>query len=128
MSLKLNMVGIIVNDIYKSAEFYRRLGVAIPELGENQHNVTVKMDDFTFFINTKQLNKRWDPARSDAEGGYRIILEFFLETKEAVDKKYQEMLDYGYQSHAEPYVTFFNMYFAMIIDPDNNTILLSSEI
>ncbi|MCI0714319.1 MAG: VOC family protein [Chloroflexi bacterium] len=126
MSLELYMVGLIVEDMRKSVEFYRRLGMDIPEGSEEKQHIAVKMNGLTFFLNTKQLNARWDPARTDDSGGYRIILEFYLKTPEAVDAKYNEMVGFGYPSHVAPYETFFDAYFAMIDDPDGNTILLSA--
>ena len=126
MALELYMVGVIVEDMGRALEFYRRLGVAIPEESENKEHVEVKMSGLTFFISTKQANVRWDPARTEASGGYRMILEFYLETRGAVDAKYAELTGFGYQSHLAPYVTPFNAYFAMIDDPDGNTVLLSA--
>ena len=126
MALELYMVGVIVEDMSKAVEFYQRLGVAIPEGSETKQFVEVKMSGLTFFLNTKPLNARWDPARTEASGGYRIILEFYLETREAVDAKYAEMTGYGYKSHVAPFETPFNSYFAMVDDPDSNTILLSA--
>ena len=120
------MVGVIVEDMGRALEFYRRLGVDIPEGSEAKQHVEIKMSGLTFFVTTKRVNERWDPARSDASGGYRIILEFYLETREAVDAKYAEMMGYGYESHVAPYETPFNNYFAMVNDPDGNTILLSA--
>lgn len=128
MTLKLSMVGVIVEDMAKSVEFYRRVGVEIPEGNENLPYVAVKMDELTFFLSTKQFNQHWDPANTDASGGYRIILEFFLKSREAVDAKYNELVGYGYESHVAPYVTSFNTYFAMVNDPDHNTVLLSNEV
>src|SRR5260221_9375754 len=126
MGLELYMVGVMVEDMAKAIEFYRRLGVEIPEGSETKRHVEVKMSGLTLFLTTKELNARWDPARSDGSGGYRIILEFYLKTREAVDAKYAELIGYGYQSHVAPYDTPFNAYFAMIDDPDGNTILLSA--
>lgn len=126
MALELYMVGVIVEEMGRAVEFYRRLGVDIPEGSETQQHVGVKMGNMTFFLNTKSLNARWDPAKTEAAGGYRIILEFYVETREALDAKYAEMIGYGYQSHVAPYETFFNTYFAMIDDPDGNTVLLSA--
>jgi predicted lactoylglutathione lyase len=126
MGLNLYMVGVIVEDMGRSVEFYRRLGVDIPEGSENQQHVPIKMGELTFFLTTKQLNARWDPARTEASGGYRIILEFTLDTPAAVDAKYAELIGYGYKSHVAPYQTYFNAYFAMVDDPDGNTILISS--
>lgn len=127
MGLNLYMVGVIVEDMARAVEFYRRLGVDIPEGSETQHHVPIKMGDLTFFLSTKKINARWDPARTDGSGGYRIILEFYLETREAVDAKYNELIGYGYNSHVAPFVTPFNAYFAMVDDPDGNTILISAE-
>src|SRR5687767_7843855 len=124
MALELYMVGVIAEDMGKALEFYRRLGVDIPDGSEDKQHVEVKMSGLTFFIGTKLANARWDPARTDASVGYRIILEFYLEARAAVDAKYAELTGFGYQSHLAPYVTPFNAYFAMVNDPDGNTILL----
>jgi len=128
MGLELFMVGVLVNDMHKSVEFYRRLGVEIPEGGENQQHLGLKMSGITFFLSTKPMAARWDPALTEASGGYRILLEFYLNTQSAVDAKYKELIDFGYESHVAPYITPFNMYFAMINDPDGNTILISGEV
>ncbi len=128
MTLKLSMVGVIVEDMAKSIDFYRRVGVEIPEGSEKQPFVPVKMDNLTFFLSTKPFNQHWDPANTEASGGYRIILEFLLDSREAVDAKYNELIGYGYTSHVEPYFTTFNTYFAMVNDPDDNTVLLAYEL
>jgi predicted lactoylglutathione lyase len=127
MGLELYMVGVMVEDMARAVEFYRRLGVDVPEGSESKPHVAIKMSGLTFFLTTHQTNLRWDPAKTPASGGYRIILEFYLVTREAVDAKYNEMIGYGYESHVAPYQTSFNAYFAMINDPDGNTILLSAE-
>lgn len=126
MGLELYMVGVIVEDMARAVEFYRRLGVDIPVGSETKGHVEVKMSGLTFFLTTKQVNARWDPARTEASGGYRMILEFYLVTREAVDAKYNELIGYGYNGHHPPFETPFNTYFALVDDPDGNTILLSA--
>lgn len=134
MALELYMIGLIVQDMTKSLEFYRRLGVAIPEGSEGQTHVEVKMGSgLTFFLDSKP--SRWDPnfvRKNDSEragipGNYPSILEFYLEERAILDAKYTELIGAGYQSHQAPYETSFGMYFAMINDPDGNTILLSAS-
>lgn len=126
MGLELYMVGVIVEDMRRSIEFYKRLGVEFHEGSEEKGHVEVKMGDMTFFLSTKAANARWDPKRSDASGGYRMILEFYLEQPDVLDAKYAEMIGYGYTSHVEPYMVTPTLRFAMIDDPDGNTILLSA--
>jgi hypothetical protein len=77
---------------------------------------------------------RWDP-RFDTQSGpeqgaadrYPAILEFYLNEQAALEAKYAELIDCGYQGFREPYATSFGMYFAMVKDPDGNTILLSAD-
>jgi uncharacterized glyoxalase superfamily protein PhnB len=135
MALELYMLGLIVQDMAKSLEFYRRLGVAIPAGSEQKTHVEVKMGSgLTFFLDSSP--SRWDPsfarqqdhAFQQAPGGYRSILEFYLNTRDAVEAKYTELIELGYQSHRAPYETSFGMCFAMINDPDGNTILLSGDL
>jgi len=135
MALELYMLGLIVRDMRASLEFYRRLGLALPEGSEAKTHVEVKMGSgLTFFLDSRPA--RWDPvfAAPDGSGdtgaadGYRSILEFYLKTREAVDAKYAELTTLGYRGYRPPYDTSFGMRFAMIKDPDGHTILLSGDL
>jgi len=135
MALELFMLGLIVQDMGKSLEFYRRLGLAIPEGSEGKTHVEVKMGSgLTFFLDSNPT--RWDPRyvirrepeRMEATDSYPSILEFYLKTRDGVDAKYTELTGLGYQSHRAPYITSFRMYFAMVKDPDGNIILLSGNL
>jgi hypothetical protein len=128
MGLELYMVGVIVEDMHRAAEFYRRLGVDVPEDAESKEHVEVAMSGLTFFLSTKTANARWDPARTDASGGYRIVLEFYLESGAALDAKYEELTGFGYVGHCAPYDVTPELRFAMVDDPDGNTILLSASV
>lgn len=120
MALELYMVGLIAQDMNQSLEFYRRLGLAIPEGSDGQPHVEVKMSGgLTFFLNAPRRVMQLDEAR--------VILEFYLKERSAVDAKYAEMIGYGYASSHAPFITSFGMYFAMVNDPDGNTILLSAD-
>ncbi len=135
MALELYMLGLVVQDMGKSLEFYRRLGLAIPEGSEGKTHVQVKMGSgLTFFLDSRPA--RWDPSfsRSDASGqqeaadSYPSVLEFYLKTGVAVEAKYAELTGLGYQGYRAPYPTSFGMCFALVKDPDGNTLLLSGDL
>ena len=127
MGLEIYMVVVVVEEMPRAVEFYRRLGIDIPAGSESQDNVEIKMGKMSFLLCTKRSNARWDRANTEpASGGYRMMLEFYLPSREAVDDKYAEMLGYGYASHVAPYEVTPTLYFAMIDDPDGNTVLLSA--
>jgi hypothetical protein len=130
MGLNIYMVVVIVEDMGRSLEFYRRLGVDVPPDSQDMPTVGIPMGEMTLLLSTKGANAAWDPARIEPVPGrgYRMLLEFLLDDPQAVDVKHAEMVSHGYDSHAEPYDTGFGMRFAMIFDPDGNTVLLSGEI
>ena len=134
MALDLFMLGLIVQDMSKSLEFYRRLGLDIPEGSEESTHVDVKMGNgLTFFLDSRP--SRWDsgfvgkkvPGSKEASESYGSVLEFYLKTQAAVEAKYSELTGFGYQGRRAPYQTPFGMCFALIDDPDGNTLLLSGD-
>jgi len=134
MALELYMLGLIVQDMPAALAFYRRLGLAIPDGSDAQSHVEVKMGSgMTFFLDSRPT--RWDPRydmqagpqAGRAEGRYPAVLEFYLGDRAALEAKYAELTAYGYQGFREPYATSFGMYFAMVKDPDGNTVLLSAD-
>lgn len=135
MGLELYMVGLIVKDMAASLAFYRRLGLDIPPDSEGKSHVQIKMaSGLTLFLDSRP--SRWDPwfgeqgesGPADPSGRYPFLLEFYLKERAAVDTSYQELTALGYQSQRAPYETRYGMYFAMVKDPDGNTILLSGDL
>ena len=120
MALDLYMVGLVPQDMDKSLEFYRRLGVDLSELKEGQPHFKSRMKgNITFFLNNTGLVEEANKPR--------LILEFYLKERAAVDAKYNELTGFGYQSYRAPFVSSFGVYFAMINDPDGNIVLLSAD-
>jgi uncharacterized glyoxalase superfamily protein PhnB len=134
MGLELYMLGLIVRDMPTALQFYRRLGLSIPDGSETRSHVEIKMgSNFTFFLDSNPT--RWDPGfdiYSEPEQPalpqrYPMVLEFYVKEQSILEAKYAEMIAFGYQSYREPYRTSFGMCFAMVKDPDGNTILISAD-
>ncbi len=126
MSLELSMVGLIVQDMAASLEFYRRLGIEIPEGSEEKPFVQKRMQSGVSIFWDTVFADKYDPDREAPEGDYQVMLEFFLEGEEAVDAKYEQMTRYyGYRGRREPVQTF-GPYAALVEDPDGNVVLLTA--
>jgi catechol 2,3-dioxygenase-like lactoylglutathione lyase family enzyme len=133
MPLELYMVGLIVRDMPAALAFYRRLGLAIPADSDTKPHVQIKMGALTFFLDAQP--GRWDPEfgaqphpqPAPPANQYPLVLEFYLKEPAALDAKYAELTGCGYEGFRQPYLTPFGMYFAMVRDPDGNTILLSAD-
>src|SRR6266542_2407591 len=101
MALELYMLGLIVQDMGKSLEFYRRLGLAIPAGSEGKTHVEIKMGSgLTFFLDSNPT--RWDPGfvtehdsgQPEAADHYPFILEFYLKERAILDTKYQDLIGF----------------------------------
>ena len=134
MALDIYMIGVIAKNMAKSLEFYRRLGLAIPDDSDGKTHVEVRMGSgLTFFLDSRQI--RFDPQYAESPapeqarstGSYPFLLEFYVEERPVLEAKYQEMMTAGYESLRAPYDTAFGMRFAFIKDPDGNAILLSAK-
>ena len=91
MSIQLAMVGLVVSDIKRSLEFYRRLGLEIPPDEDGKRFVMHRMPSgVTIFFDTVFFPGN-DPDRQPApRGSYNVSLEFYAGTREAVDRLYAE--------------------------------------
>lgn len=128
MALNLYMVGLIVQDMGRSQEFYRRLGVALPESSEKQPVVEVKMGgELTFLLLQPSIGsiKSDNPELAQEGSVSSVFLEFNLKSREAVDAKYAELTEAGYQGYHTPFESPFG-YLAVVNDPDGNTVVLSA--
>ena len=120
------MVGLLVEDMARSLAFYRRLGLDIPPEDDARLFVTLRMESgVTLFWDTVFANT-YDPTGERPAGGYRVMLEFFLEDAAAVDAKYAELVGLGYHGRRPPLQTN-GPYAAMVDDPDGNVILIIND-
>ncbi len=126
MSLQLSMVGLMVRNMAASLEFYRRLGLQIPEGSEQEPFVQKRVESGVSIFWDTVFADKYDPKREVPEAGYQIVFEFLLKDNEAVGPKYEELTrHYGYRGRREPVQTF-GPYAAMVDDPDGNVVLLTA--
>jgi hypothetical protein len=73
------MVGLIVRDMAASLEFYRRLGIEIPEGSEEKPFVRKRMQSGASILWDTVFADKYDPGGERPESGYLMMLEFSLE-------------------------------------------------
>lgn len=126
MPVSLKMVGLVVADMARSLAFYRRLGLDLPAGADAQPHVELTLPgDLVFFWNAAFVTTD-DPGREAPSGGYRIIVEFALDDRGAVDAAYADLTGLGHRGHRAPFTSSFGAYMAMVDDPDGNTVLLAA--
>lgn len=123
MGIKFDMIGIVVKDMKKALDFYRILGLEIPERANDDIHVEVAQSGFRLAFDTQETIKGiyggWDePA------GHRIELAFLCDSREAVDELFNKTTEHGYCGYREPWDAFWGQRYAIVQDPDGNLISL----
>ncbi len=131
MALELFMVGLIVQDMKASVEFYRHVGLEIPPGSEEHPAVEIKMTGMSLLLHARPTD--FDAhygehvnVAAGTTGTYPQFLEFNLRERSAVEATYARLVGLGYRSYREPYEASFGPLFAMVYDPDGNLVLLSA--
>ncbi len=126
MAIQLGMIGLDVRDLGRSIEFYRLLGLPIPDPFPDRPVALYRMDSGVSLVFAEGFAASADPTWVRPEGGYQIFLEFFVGDDAAVDAEWEKLTGAGHHGRMSPRKTD-GPYAAMVDDPDGNVILISSD-
>jgi len=117
----LDAIGIVVEDLDRAREFYRHLGLDLPEDAEGHGHAEVELaGGLRLMFDTVETMKSFDPNWSRGEGSPTASLAFSFDTPGEVDAKYEEMVEAGARGHLPPWDAFWGMRYASMRDPDGN--------
>ncbi|SHE50538.1 Uncharacterized conserved protein PhnB, glyoxalase superfamily [Seinonella peptonophila] len=120
MKVQLDMVGIVVEDMKKSLDFYRQLGLEIPEEANKEPHVEVQLNGMRLGFDTiktvQSIYGHWEEPV-----GHRIELAFLCDH---VDEVYHHLTKLGYTGYREPWDAFWGQRYAIVLDPDGNRVSL----
>jgi catechol 2,3-dioxygenase-like lactoylglutathione lyase family enzyme len=123
MTPRLDMIGLVVEDMAASLAFYRRLGFDLPpEMDTAPHVEATLPGGLRFAWDTVATIRSFMPEWTKPIGGNNVGLSFLCESPAAVDKTHAEFLAAGYQNHKEPWDAFWGQRYACIEDPDGNVV------
>lgn len=125
----LHMLNIVVAGMQASLDFYRRLGVHVPD-GEGAFgHVQLRMPGgFSLELDTAESARLWHAGWRADPASARVVIGFALPTREAVDKRYAELTAAGHAGRQPPFDAFWGARYAIVADPDGNDVGLMSPI
>jgi uncharacterized glyoxalase superfamily protein PhnB len=114
--------------------FYRLLGVVFDEVpaawaawaphhanGVASNGMRVELDSVAFA-------RQWNPGLDEAKLGSATILFFHAEAREDVDRVHARVLAGGHRSHRAPEDAFWGARYAIVEDPDGNSVGIMSPV
>jgi catechol 2,3-dioxygenase-like lactoylglutathione lyase family enzyme len=125
----LNQINLVVTDMAATVEFYRRLGLSIPDTdpGWESHHRTAEMPgDIDLDFDSADFAREWDEGWS--EGDRMGVLGFRVPSRDAVDNIYRDLTEAGYNGEQRPYDTFWGARYAIVQDPDGNPVGIMSPV
>jgi catechol 2,3-dioxygenase-like lactoylglutathione lyase family enzyme len=127
-----NQINLVVRDMTAMVEFYERLGVEFTGTVSpwDRHHRTFAtgnmMGEFDFDLDSQgfvtQWNEGWPSGRTGPIFGFR------LPSAEAVDLAYQDLTSAGYGGQQQPWDGFMGARYAVVVDPDGNSVGLMGPI
>lgn len=126
VELQLSMVVLEVQDLEASVQFYRTLGLDVPDPPEDRPVVVHRMGSGVSLLLTTRFASTYDKTWTRPTSGYQQLLEFYVGADSAVTDKWLELTRAGYHGRMPPTKTV-GPFAAMVDDPDGNVILLTSD-
>lgn len=117
-----DMVGMVVTDMAATLDFYRLIGLDIPTGVEGESFVEVTTPNgYRLSWNHIDMVKGIDPEWVEPVG-QRISLAFKCDSPAEVDELYRWVVESGYAGYKEPWDAFWGQRYAVVKDPDGNTV------
>ena len=122
----LDQVNLVVGDMARSVAFYRMLGL---DLGEDapwtdHHRAAVVGGGLDMDLDSTAFASMWDQGWPAGRPG--VVIGFKVADREAVDSIYETMTAAGYEGQQAPFDAFWGARYALICDPDGNTVGIMS--
>ena len=121
---RLDLIGIVVEDMARSLAFYRQLGLDVPAEADNQPHAELTLaGGIRVAWDTLEEVHSFDPEFRKPDGS-GIGLAFLLDTPADVDATYDTLVAAGYHGHKAPWDAFWGQRYALIRDPDGYEVSL----
>ncbi|ONK12833.1 VOC family protein [Streptomyces sp. MP131-18] len=121
MTPRLDLIGILTDDLAASLAFYRRLGLDIPAGAEQEPHVeTVLPGGLRLAWDAAEVVGGTGPDAVPPPAGRRIALAFLCDGPADVDRQYAALVQAGYTGSKDPWDAFWGQRYAIVLDPDGN--------
>ncbi|MCX4659454.1 VOC family protein [Streptomyces uncialis] len=121
MNVRFDLVSVVVSDMAASVAFYRRLGLAFPAGSETAPHAEAELPGgLRFALDTEETIRSFLPGFTTPSGDGRVGLAFLCE--DGVDSVYEELLAAGYKGEHPPWDAPWGQRYALVLDPDGNSV------
>ncbi len=129
MAVRFDLIGLVVQDMARSLAFYRQLGLDVPAESDGEGHVEATLPGgLRMAWDTIEVLRSFDEEWTPPSGGHSIGLAFLVDSPAEVDSLYADLTSQGYEGHREPWDAFWGQRYAVILDPDGNSVDLFARL
>ncbi|WP_103528691.1 VOC family protein [Streptomyces sp. SM12] len=122
MTPRIDFIGLVTSDLAASLAFYRRLGVDVPEGSDDAPHVeAVLPGGLRMAWDTAEMIRSFQPDLQPGSGG-GLVPAFLCDSPAEVDAVYAELTAAGHPGETEPFDAPWGQRYAVVEDPDGNTV------
>lgn len=117
MPPKLNAVGLVTAEMGRSLQFYRLLGLEVPDTPEEGHVSIPGPGGVTLMLDSEEEVRKFRPEWT-RETGNQLSVAFQCESPVEIDDIYGRMTAAGFKGEKDPWDAFWGQRYAQLRDPD----------
>jgi uncharacterized glyoxalase superfamily protein PhnB len=122
-----DQINIVVRDMPAMLEFYEVLGLDIaasPPDWEAHHRTATTGDGLDLDFDSEEFAHHWNEGWPAGASG--PVLGFRVAERSTVDELFQKLMAAGYETQQPPYDAFWGARYAIVVDPDGNSVGIMS--
>ena len=114
---ELNAIGITVSDLRRSLQFYRLLGLDLPEDSGEDHVEATMANGTRLMFDPEEVIRSFLPEWT-RENGNQVSLAFECASPAELNEIYASVVAAGFEGEKEPWDAFWGQRYALLGDPD----------
>ncbi|MCX6464127.1 MAG: VOC family protein [Pseudonocardiales bacterium] len=120
ITAELDAIGIVVTDLRATLDFYRLVGLPVPDGAEDAPHVEVPLaGGMRLMFDPESTVRSFDPTFTPPPpGGGRVGLAVRLSGPAAVDALYERITAAGHHGELAPFDAPWGQRYATVLDPD----------
>ena len=125
----LDQINLVVRDMDAMIAFYTTIGVDFPPAPEpwtQNHRSASGLPGLDFDLDSTGFAQQWNEGRSAGTTG--PVIGFRFGSRAAVDDTFADLIAVGYTGQQAPYDAFWGARYAVVLDPEGNSVGLMSEV